>query len=225
MTDTAQRRKMLERCIAGTVLFKGLRPRDISRIVSHIREKTFRRGERIIAESTQGKDIYIVLSGKVVTYLSDRGKRKIVGFQSAGSVLGEVGFFTGRRSATCECLEDTVVGVLRHRDFRDFVTRNSTVAFNIIELLAQRLMNANREISNLSFKPVLERISGALLENADESGEVTLTVTGLAERVGANRETASRILSVLERLHHIRRSSGGRIAILNPEKLRELAGN
>ncbi len=221
---TAQRKKLLERCLAGTVLFNGLPPRDIARIVPLIRERTFRRGERIIAESTHGKDIYIVLSGRVVTYLSDRRKRKIVGYQTAGDVLGEVGFFTGHRSATCECLEDTVVGLLRHRDFHSFVTGNITVAFNIIELLARRLISANREISNLSFKPVLERMSAVLLENANDRGEIALTVTALAERIGANRETASRVVSELQKLNCISRGASGRLTVVNPARLREIAG-
>ena len=67
-------------------------------------------------------------------------------------------------------------------------------------------------------------MSAVLLENANDRSEITMTVTALAERIGANRETTSRAVSELQKLNCISRGVSGRLTVTGPARLREIAG-
>ncbi len=215
--------KLLYRYISKSVLFSGLEKKELLEIASLIKQKFYNRGEKIIIESTFGKDIYFIISGKVVVYLGEKNKKKIIDYLQSGNVLGEIGFFTGMRSATCECIEPTVVGVIRFKDFYNLIARNTSIAMNIIKILSKRLLSADHEIKNLVFKPVLARVSQTLLEFLGKDGNVNISITELAEKVGANRETVSRIISLLEKLNYLVRSYNNKIKIINKERIKLLS--
>ncbi|MFQ3676048.1 MAG: helix-turn-helix domain-containing protein, partial [Endomicrobiia bacterium] len=100
----------------------------------------------------------------------------------------------------------------------DLIAKNTNIAMNIIKILTKRLFSANQEIKNLVFKPVLTRVCETLLKFLDKNNNVEISITEISEKVGANRETVSRIISLLEKLNYLTRV-GNKLKVLNKEKL------
>jgi CRP/FNR family transcriptional regulator len=208
--------------ITRSVLFSGLKKSQLTKIVSLVKQRFYSKGDKIITESSYGKDIYFIISGKVVVYLEESSKKKIIDYLSSGNVLGEIGLFTGKRSATCECVEPTIVGIIKYKDFYNLIAKNTNIAMNIIKILVKRLFLADQEIKNLVFKPVLARVCETLIEFLDRNNEIKISVNEISAKVGANRETVSRIISLLEKLNYLTRFSN-KLKVLNKEKLVLLA--
>jgi len=217
-----QDRKFLYKYITKSVLFSGLKKNELLKISSLVKQKFYPKGEKIITESAYGKDIYFIISGKVVIYLEESSKKKIIDYLFPGNVLGEIGFFTGKRSATCECVESTVVGVIKYKDFYNLIAKNTNIAMNIIKILAKRLFLADQEIKNLVFKPVLTRVCETIIKFLDKNNTIEMSITEISEKVGAKRETVSRVISLLEKLNYLIRFSN-KLKVLNKEKLVFLA--
>ena len=181
-------------------------------------------GEHLIEESAAGEDIFLVLSGRISVSLISGGRRKTINYVRPGEILGEIGFFTGRRSATCICEEPTEVVVIPSSALRQLISCSPAVALNVIGILVRLLRAAETEIERLTFVAVLGRVAAVLLEHADDRGTVGLSITSIAERVGATRETVSREISRLVRIGVVRRTAGRRLQVADPVRLRAVPG-
>lgn len=215
-------KQILNKYFSKSVVFSGLEKKELEKIVSLIQEKKCEKGKKIIVESVHGKDIFVVISGRIVVYLKEKNKKKIVDYLFPGDLLGEIGFFTGRRSATCECLEPTIVGVIKYKDFYNLISKNAHIALNIIKILTKRLLSADHEIKNLAFRSALQRVVDTILDTSCRGKNLYISVTELAENVGVNRETVSRIISLLEKLEYIYRDENNKLKVLNRNKLETL---
>jgi CRP/FNR family transcriptional regulator len=214
----------LVRALSRCPLFSGVPLTDLRVLAGMARVRRLGAGEHLIEESTAGKDIFLVLSGRISVSLISSGRRKTINYVRPGEILGEIGFFTGRRSATCICEQPTEVAVVRYAELRRLIRRSTTLALNVIGILVRRLRAADAEIERLTFVPVLGRIAAVLLEHADDRGMVGLSVTGIAERVGATRETVSRGITRLVRIGVVHRAPGQRLQVPDPGRLRAVPG-
>ncbi len=114
------------------------------------------------------------------------------------------------------------MGVIKHRDFYNLVSKNIRIALNIIKVLVKRLSVTDHEIKNLVFKPALYRVAETLLFLAGEKNYVNIRIKELSEMVGTNRETVSRIITLLSNLKYISREKRNIIEIINKDKLKLL---
>jgi CRP-like cAMP-binding protein len=120
-------------------LFTGLSEREVTRIASMFKERTFPAGETIIKEGVGAAAFFVIESGEAT--VSIRGKQ--IRTMGRGDYFGEIGLIDqGTRSATVTASTEVVCHGLTFWEFRPLVQTNATIAWNLLQTLAKRLRSA-----------------------------------------------------------------------------------
>jgi pyruvate,water dikinase len=128
--------------IGAVPLFTGLSDAEVERIAATFKEREFAAGETIIKEGVGAAAFFVIVSGEVA--VSVHGKH--VSTLKRGDYFGEVALIDeGARSATITAATDVVCHGLTYWEFRPLVQSNATIAWNLLQTLAQRLRAAERE--------------------------------------------------------------------------------
>ena len=153
---------------------------------------------------------YIVVSGLVKVFkIHKEGREKTLAILSRGDLLGEMTLFDNPlRSASAETMEDSVLLLLSNDDLRQVLAEMPELAIKVIQVLVQRLRQANQQIEELMFLNARSRIICNLVHLAsvhgiEENGKtripLRLTHAELANVVGVSRETATKVLDDLQK--------------------------
>ena len=174
--------------------------------------------------------LYVVGSGRVRVYRSNRGGREqVLHTQGPGQALAEVPLFdAGPYPASARAIEPSRILFLPIDQFQYLYRTYPEIADSVIRELGRRLRRAVRLIEKISLKDVGTRVALTLLEYAEASGarqkggEFALprTQEELAAELATTRESVARSLSRL-RADGIIVQSGSRIAIRDLERLEE----
>jgi CRP/FNR family cyclic AMP-dependent transcriptional regulator len=157
----------------------------------------------LINEGDVGDSLYIVLSGRVKVYASNRAGREIViAFHGPGEYVGEMSLDGSPRSASVLTLEPTTCAIVTRASFREFILAYPEFALHLIERLIQRVRLTTENVKSLALSDVYGRLVKLLLALAVErDGKLVvpekLTQQDIAERVGASRDMISRLLKDL----------------------------
>jgi len=112
--------------------------------------KWYRKSEVIFSESSPGKDMYIVYSGRVGLYAqSTRGHRKLLAIMKAGDFFGEMALVDDSpRSATAIAEEEnTQLLVLDKNKFTYLLRHQPDFALVVMGKLCRQLREANKTLT------------------------------------------------------------------------------
>jgi len=164
-------------------------------------EKVHMRGEVIFLEGDPPKGFLVVREGAVKIYKTgDGGREQILEIEGPGRVVAELPLFDGHPyPASCAAVHDTVILVVRPRDFQDLLERHPDLTRAVIASLAFRLRRMVMLVRELSLRDVRQRLMDFLRESAKSgsSFELDLSHQELAARIGTVREIVSRTLAKL----------------------------
>ena len=215
--------------IAGLPLFAGLPRKQHEALAMIVIGRSYGRGKIIFSEGDEGAGFFAILSGRVKIFrLSPEGKEQIYHIFGAGESFGEVSVFSGQGfPAFAKALMATEVLFFPRDAFIGLITRDPSLALNMLAVLSMRLRRFAAMIEDLSLKEVPGRLAAYLLYLSEKQGrvpELDLDVTKgqLASLLGTVPETLSRILARMGRQDLIR-SRGGRVRILDRSLLEEIA--
>ncbi|MDX6513863.1 MAG: family transcriptional regulator, cyclic receptor protein [Gaiellaceae bacterium] len=122
--------------LANVPLFSGLKPRELSRIASAMKERRYSAGETITVEGEEGIGFFVIESGKAAVSVGGDEKRTI----GPGDYFGEVALLAGtRRTATITAEEDLTSWGLTSWAFRPIVEENPTIAWELLQAVAKLL--------------------------------------------------------------------------------------
>ena len=128
----------------------------------------------------------------------------MIAILGAGEVVGEIASLDGEvRTASVTMLEPSKILHIAQGEFRSFLTDNPELAFEIIQVLTQRIRSYATSVGNLAFKNVYERIVVMLNQNSSEQEDGSRLVNSafthqdIADMVGSSREMVSRVFSEL----------------------------
>lgn len=152
--------------------------------------------------------IYIQLSGKSMEYeVTYNGKRKVFFILGEGDLLNGNVFNNKTSSMYCETVEKSSILVLPLEKFNDIMSTDFTLTKNIMILQEQKIWKLSRHLINTSCSISLEkRLVAKLWKMSLDFGKDTiygkeidmnLSITLLADLLGAPRESVSRICSKL----------------------------
>jgi hypothetical protein len=132
-------------------LFKGLRTSQARIVALMTSIRNYAKGERIFHSGEEGDDMYVVLDGQLSVVLpTDEGPITVADL-SRGDAVGEVALFSGTRSADVEARSDVRLLRFTQADLerlrRRYPRIGAQVLENLSEILARRLMEANRRAS------------------------------------------------------------------------------
>jgi len=145
-----------------------------------------------------------------------------------GEPFGEVAVFAGRSfPANAQALANSRLLYLPRKAFVDLITRNPSLAMNMLAVLSMRLRQFTVQIESLALKEVPGRLAAYLIylsEDQNNNRYVSLKISkgSLAGLLGTIPETLSRIFAKMTdgNLIHV---NGRDIELVNPEALRDLA--
>lgn len=192
----------------------------------------YQKGQVIYQEGSQALGFYCVYQGKIkLSKAGGDNKEQIVSLFREGDVLGYRALLAGTRyTSSAVALEDSVVCFVPRPDFLRLVQANTQFSTALMQLLARSLGQAEEKMLHLAYKPVRERLAGALLfvmQTFRQEGEelpfrIALGREDLAALVGTAKETVSRLLSELKDMGIIA-TRGSQITILKPSRLLEIS--
>lgn len=178
--------------------------------------------------------LFILKKGRVRLYrLSEAGKALTTGILEAGTIFGEMALLGQRLyESYAEAATPCLLCLMSREDVKTLLLSDPRIAFRIAEIMGQRLIDAERRLSDFAFKNIPQRLASLLLQ-LERPGrarllrvagppEVRYTHEALAEMIGTYRETITKILNEFRAagLIELRR---GRIEILDHEGLRRVA--
>ncbi|RZK30365.1 MAG: Crp/Fnr family transcriptional regulator [Hymenobacter sp.] len=192
----------------------------------------YQKGQYIYQEGNQALGLYCVHQGKIkIAKAGGDNKEQIVQLLREGDVLGYRALLAGTRySSSAVALEECVVCFVPRLDFLRLLQANMQFSTAMLQLLARSLGQAEERMLHLAYKPVRERLAGALLlvqQTFRQEGEelpfrIALGREDLAALVGTAKETVSRLLSEFKEAGIIA-TRGSQITILKPSRLLEIS--
>ncbi|HZF21833.1 MAG TPA: cyclic nucleotide-binding domain-containing protein [Burkholderiales bacterium] len=184
-------------------------PRYIDALADLGTVRAYPKNTILVHEGDKSDQLYVVLSGKLKVFLSDGEGREItIDILGPDQYFGEMALEGEPRSASIMTTEASRLSVLERSQFRQFFATNPEAAYWLYLALVRRARNLTKSVGGLALLDVYGRVARLLLDNAsEESGCLVvgerITQQEIAKRVGASRETVSRILTDLREGNYI----------------------
>jgi len=190
-------------------VFGQLASEDIERLLPHLRERHYARGEPLWVEGDPVESIHILAEGQLKAFrVSQDGGEIILEFRSAVDLVGEVGVFhpSGHRLVNTSAMEPSVCLTVAKGALLAFLGSHPAASRAMLEQLSMIAGKAAYSLSEVAFEDIRSRVAGALLALGDEFGQATadgmlirlrLSQSALAALVAASRENVNRALSSL----------------------------
>ena len=133
---------------AKNPLFSGISPHTVRWMVSRMHPRDYEKGETIFDMGKPGVGAVLLLSGEVSIIASKVELARLV----RGDLFGEVALVTDLpRTAKAVATEDCRIVFFLRSDLREWMEHRpkqaSHLLVNLAEMMAQRLMEANRQLT------------------------------------------------------------------------------
>lgn len=168
----------------------------------------------IIRPGDPADTLYYLREGSVsISMENEEGEELIIAYLNQGDFIGEIGLFSevGDRMVTVRTRTECRTEEITYQQIKALAKTQlkecySTLLENLAELMARRLLTANRKASDLAFLDVAGRVEGALHELAlqpeamkhPEGKQIKVTRQEISRMVGCSREMAGRVLKALQ---------------------------
>ena len=179
---------------------------------------TLRKGEILFAEREEVKCMYIILDGFVALYRNSRyGEIKIIFICTNGEVLNEVVLQDKKTSICTKALADTQLLCVHRSELYKLMADNTELSRKIFDSLARKTRRLYHQVGNANGTYPIEKRLAAKIWISFE-----LTVTFLANMLGAKRETVSRIISSWKK-DEIVIHENGFLTVIDMKSLKEIS--
>jgi CRP/FNR family transcriptional regulator, cyclic AMP receptor protein len=122
-------------------LFSGLGRRELERVANSMKERRFQRGDAVTTEGRGGVGFFVIDEGEADVTVHGEERAKL----GPGDYFGEIALLTeSDRTATITAATDMRCYGLTMWDFRPLVESNASIAWNMLQSLAQKLRDAER---------------------------------------------------------------------------------
>ena len=176
--------------------------------------------------------IHCVHEGKIkITQLGGDNKEHITQLVRPGELIGWRALLAGgTHSSSAVALDDCTVCFLPRVEFVSLIQANKQFSNNLLHLMASIIGMAENKLLELAYKPVRERLAGALVLlqqtygslEATEPFSIALAREDVAALVGTAKETVSRLLTEFKEEGLIS-TQGSRITLLKVQQLSQIA--
>jgi len=213
--------------------FQGLSSEELAAVKDRVFEQVVDRNDMVILEDEPPQAVYFVVSGAIKVFkTSIEGKEQVLCVVRPGESFNDVAIFDGGPNpASALAMTPTRLYGISKRDVERLLEENSTIAANVIAVLARKVRHFVSLVEDLSFRHVTGRLAKLLLEyagdhewsDAESTSRPRLTQQEMAAMVGTAREVVGRSLKVLEEEGAIKMNRH-RIVITNKKTLQEMSG-
>lgn len=204
-------------------------PETIDRLWRQGKAESFPKGRIVIRAREPLKSVYIQLSGKSIIYnLTHDGKRKIIFILGPGSLLNEHVLDSHDASLFCETIEPSRIFFASTSCFLTLMEADFGLARAVLEAQERKLWRMGHQLKNTMGSIYMERkLAAKLWKLSRDFGkkvpdgieiDINMTITFLADMLGAPRETTSRLCRTLTE-YGLLRMDKKRITITNPDQM------
>ncbi len=153
--------------IKRNVLFSGVNPKSLKSIIPKLVVRQYKAGDIIFDESTKGRYLYLLLSGRVrIKKYTKYGVESLLAVLHEGDFFGELSILDGlSRSARAEAVDPCTIVFFSSSEFRSLIAESDAFTFNLLKNLALRLRTIDQafvselERNVISSKAKLDRLS------------------------------------------------------------------
>ena len=185
-------------------IFSGLSDAELAALEESSIRRSYPKNTVIINENDVADSLYVIESGKVKVYCSDKnGKEFIMNTLGHGDYFGELALLDDdRRSASVRTMEKADFCIIYKQDFNQVLDQHPNIAKTLIRNITRRVRALTEKVKSLALQDVYGRVTTVLNSLATERNdefyvEEKLTQQDIADRVGASREMVARILKDL----------------------------
>lgn len=209
--------------------FQGLAQETLRLLSTGARSVRYGRGEMIYRAKERPEYVCFQLVGKSILYnMTHNGNRKIIFIAGRGELLNDHVLDRHVTSLFCETIEKSEVLKIPSDTFQKAMEQDFSLTRRVIEAQERKIWRLGHQLKNTMGSIYLERKLAAKLWKLSrdfgirtEQGveiDIRMSVTFLADLLGAPRETTSRVCGTLaaRRLIAMERK---RIVILDPDRL------
>lgn len=201
---------------------------ELDRLAGMRTSQTVAPGATFVDEGEPALHVFTVSDGivKLFKLLAD-GRRQIVGFLVAGDVFG---FTPGDKyTVSAEAVSPVTLCRFPRRQLERAFAEFPGVERQLLDAVTRELAAAQDQMVLLGRKTAHERLASFLLSLArrqghdDDTVDLPMTRTDIADYLGLTMETVSRVFTVLKGSGCIAANGSGKVHILDADALAELA--
>ncbi len=220
--------------LSNTQLFGSLEEADELAVANEMREVTFATNQVIFARGDVGREIYLVVNGRVrLSVLTAEGRELSFAHAEPGDIFGEIAMLDGgTRTADATAVNKVTALSLSKPSFKRLVDTRPVVGEAAIRFLCSRVREADQQLEAIALYPIEGRLARFFLAAArqkfpdSDEGRVEIVLPmsqgELGLLIGASRPKVNTALSLLEASGALQRD-GTRI-VCDLEELQMIAG-
>jgi CRP-like cAMP-binding protein len=219
--------------LAKTQVFANLDSRALQAVELKAHRRRADKGQVIVRQGEPALLFYVLVSGYAkITQLALDGRQMLIRYVGAGQEFGLIAVLSGFEYPTSvETVEECEVLVWEGELFAQLLERYPVLAFNALRVLARQNQELQRRYQELLTERIEQRLAQAVLRLSVQAGhstadgtliKVPLSRSDLAEMVGTDVYTVSRLMSQWERDGFIQ-TTRRTILLLRSEALAGLA--
>lgn len=216
----------MELILKNTHIFSSLNNTELKYVTERCVIKRYKKNRRIWEKDEYGNFLAVIIKGKVkISILAPFGRLWTPAVLSEGDSFGEMALFGDNpRCADAYAIENSELVILHKNDFISCMNSHSSIAVKMVELLADRLRRMNEKFEKHIFFTLKERVADFLTECCEKTKDckISYTCSDIAEIMGANRESVSRIISEMKS-EGILSQEDKIIRVIGIEKLKEIS--
>lgn len=216
-----------------SMLFSGLPEENLAEVSQIAAFRSFAKGETLFSEGDTANGFYLLATGGVkLCKISPDGREKVLHFVHPGETFAEAAFFgNGLYPAEARGIEKGEILFFPKDGFMGLLERNPRFSLNLIVSLSLQLRRFARQIEELSFAEVPNRLAAYLCEMIDRKSttfqgktylDLEMKKGELASRLGTVSETLSRTLRKLKE-EGVIEVEGSRVIVYELGRLKEMA--
>ena len=189
-------------------LFSELGPEELETMATMVTLTSYDRGAVICERESHGEAMYLLISGRVkVSLIASDGREIALSYLDAPSHFGEMALVDSEpRSADVVAVSDCEVIALDAKDLASAIRVQPKLALSLIATLSRRLRQTIARLEEMAFCDAKHRVMRVIFNVASASSEGSnsslvkgLTQYEIGTLAGTSRETASRIISQLQK--------------------------
>jgi CRP/FNR family transcriptional regulator, cyclic AMP receptor protein len=177
-----------------SLLFRGLAPPALERIVALATQRQFRSGELVFSQGDHGDALYAVVAGRIrISAGTTDGREISFNIMEPGDTFGEIALLDGGpRTATATATEASDLVSIRRDQLFALLEREPKVALELLKLCGTRLRWTSGLVEDAVFLDAPARLAKRLLSLAELHGQ--RSKTGVTLRI--SQEDLATFLSV-----------------------------
>lgn len=187
----------------------GIKSEKLKALFRSGRQLNYKKNLTILRPGEMPRGVQLIESGMIKVYsLSRHGDEHIHHFFGPGDFFPVIWLFReGIRNMFYETLSPTTTLLVEREAFKDFITENPKVTYEVLEEMVDRYHMFSGRIDNLLYSDALERTAHRLLSLANRFGaetkegiviDVSITHEDMAHSISTTRETFGRCLGRLQ---------------------------